>query len=144
MALVAATTITKARWNWSVRRVGLAFSAFLPISFLLLVPMLGLREGYFPWIEAMAFDPIVQNKAAYLNIPFLIARNAAGMALLCLVFVYMAYLALRPDLGLVKAGDRVVDAGRAGGWMVSPRGGEGRRPRRSEATGSWADWLRPA
>jgi len=25
MALVAATTITKARWNWSVRRVSLAF-----------------------------------------------------------------------------------------------------------------------
>jgi hypothetical protein len=116
MALVAATTITKARWNWSVRRVGLAFSAFLPISFLLLLPMLGLREGYFPWIEAMAFDPVVQNKAAYLNIPFLIARNAAGMALLCLVFLYMAYLALRPDLGLVKAGNRVVDAGRAR-WM---------------------------
>src|SRR5680860_1013392 len=56
MALMAATTITKARWNWSVKRVGLAFVAFLPISFILLLPMLGLREGYFPWIEAMADD----------------------------------------------------------------------------------------
>ena len=83
MALMAATTITKARWNWSVRRVGLAFVAFLPISFLLLLPMLGLREGYFPWIEAMAHDPIVQKKAAYLNIPFLITRNVVGAALLC-------------------------------------------------------------
>jgi hypothetical protein len=113
MALMAATTITKARWNWSVRRVGLAFSAFLPLSFLLLLPMLGLREGYFPWIEAMAYDPIVQNKAAYLNIPFLIVRNVVGVAVLFLVFLYMAYLALRPDLGLVKAGDRPVDGGRA-------------------------------
>jgi hypothetical protein len=116
MALMAATTITKARWNWSVRRAGLAFSAFLPISFLLLLPMLSLREGYFPWIEAMAYDPIVQNKAAYLNIPFLVVRNGLGMAVLCLVFLYMAYLALRPDLGLVKAGGRTVDSGRAR-WM---------------------------
>jgi hypothetical protein len=112
MALMAATTITKARWNWSVRRVGLAFSAFLPISFLLLLPMLGLREGYFPWIEAMAYDPIVQKKAAYLNIPFLIVRNVVGVAVLCMVFVYMAYLALRPDLGLIKGENRALDPGR--------------------------------
>jgi hypothetical protein len=104
MALLAATTITKARWNWSVRRVGLAFSAFLPISFILLLPMLGLREGYFPWIEAMAYDPIVQKKAAYLNIPFLITRNVLGAALLFGVFLYMAYLYLRPDMGLLKEG----------------------------------------
>jgi len=116
MALMAATTITKARWNWSVRRVGLAFAAYLPISFLLLLPMLGLREGYFPWIEAMAFDPIVQNKAAYLNIPFLIVRNVLGMAVLCVVFVYMAYLALRPDLGSLKGGDRAMDKGRVA-WV---------------------------
>ncbi len=113
MALMGATIITRARWNWSVRRVGLAFSAFLPISFLLLLPMLRLREDYFPWIEAMAFDPMVQKKAAYLNIPFLIARNSLGLAALCLVFVYMAYLALRPDLGLVRAGGGVDDPGRA-------------------------------
>jgi len=102
MALTAATTIVKARWNWSVRRMSLAFSAFLPISFLLLLPMLGLREGYFPWIEAMASDPIIQNKAAYLNIPFLITRNLLGAAFLFGIFLYLAYLYLRPDMGLLK------------------------------------------
>jgi len=104
MAFYSATTITKARWNWSVRRMSLAFATFLPISLLLLLPMLGLREGYFPWIEAMAHDPIVQKKAAYLNIAFLITRNFVGLALLVGLFLYMAYLALRPDLGLVKEG----------------------------------------
>jgi len=114
MVLTAATTITKARWNWSVRRVSLAFSAFLPISFLLLIPMLGLGDGYFPWIEAMVSDPVVQKKAAYLNLPFLISRNVVGLALLFGGFLYMAYLALRPDLGLVKAGGGVSrDLGRA-------------------------------
>jgi hypothetical protein len=120
MALFAATTITKARWNWSVRRVSLAFSAFLPISFLLLLPMLGLGDSYFPWIAAMAHDPIVQKKAAYLNMPFLITRNVVGLALLFGIFLYMAYLALRPDLGLVKSG-----------------GGAGRDPRRAQ----WAERL---
>ena len=125
MVFVAATTITKARWNWSVRRVSLAFSAFLPISFVLLLPMLGLGDGYFPWVDAMAHDPVLQKKAAYLNMPFLITRNVVGLALLFGVFLYMAYLALRPDLGLVKGnggGDR--DPGRARwaerltqGWM---------------------------
>ena len=104
MVFFAATTIVKARWNWSVRRVGLAFSAFLPISFFLLLPMLGLGEGYFPWIEAMAHDPIVQKKAAYLNMPFLITRNVVGLALLFGGFLYMAYLSLRPDLGMAKSG----------------------------------------
>jgi hypothetical protein len=114
MVLVAATTIVKARWNWSVRRVSLAFSAFLPISFVLLLPMLGLGEGYFPWIEAMAYDPIVQRKAAYLNMPFLVTRNVVGLALLFGGLLYLAYLALRPDLGLLKdAGGSGIDAARA-------------------------------
>jgi hypothetical protein len=76
--------------------------------------MLTLRESYFPWIEAMAYDPIIQNKAAYLNIPFLIVRDLVGLALLFSAFLYMAYLSLRPDLGIVKdAGAGSGDAGRA-------------------------------
>ncbi|NNM03643.1 MAG: hypothetical protein HKO65_00965 [Gemmatimonadetes bacterium] len=117
MVLVTATTIVKARWNWSVRRVGLAFSAFLPISFILLLPMLGLGEDYFPWIEAMAHDPIVQKKAAYLNMPFLITRNLVGLALLFGGFLYMAYLYVRPDLGLVKDGGGPGAGGGRGSWV---------------------------
>jgi hypothetical protein len=101
----AATSIVKARWNWSVRRVSLAFVAFLPVAFVLLIPMLlGLRENYFPWIEAMATDPIVQKKAAYLNVPFLITRNLVGPLLLFGLSFFYAYLALRPDMGLVDEG----------------------------------------
>ncbi len=40
MLLSVVTWITKAKWNWSVRRVSLAFVAFLPISFLMFLPML--------------------------------------------------------------------------------------------------------
>jgi hypothetical protein len=131
MVLVAATTIVKSRWNWSVRRVGLAFSAFLPISFVLLLPMLGLGEDYFPWIEAMAHDPIVQKKAAYLNMPFLITRNVVGLALLFGGFLYMAYLFLRPDLGLVK------DSGGGTGAIWAERFTQGWRGQEKEEVRSY-------
>jgi len=95
-----ATWIVKAKWNWSVRRVSQSFAAFLPISFLLLLPMLGAGETYFPWIALMESDPIVQNKDAWLNMPFLVTRNVVLVALLFGTALYFVYHALRPDMGL--------------------------------------------
>lgn len=103
--LAMATWITKAKWNWSVRRVSQAFSAFLPIAFVLMLPMLTLRGSFFPWIDEMAHDPILQKKAAYLNIPFLVSRNVVGVAVLFGVALYFVYLALRPDMGLVEGAE---------------------------------------
>ena len=100
-----ATWIVKAKWNWSVRRVSQSGAAFLPIAFVLLLPMLTLGGDYFPWVEMMATDPIVQNKQAYLNMPFLIARNVIGLLVLFGLAVYFVYLAVRPDLGLTAGAD---------------------------------------
>jgi len=118
-----ATWITKAKWNWSLRRVSQAPAAFLPIAFVLMLPMLGLGEGFFPWIEMMETDPVVQNKRAYLNLPFLITRNLVGVGLLVGLAVYFVYLAVRPDMGLVRGAEEG-DTARAGwrerltnGWM---------------------------
>src|SRR6056297_922556 len=97
-----ATWIVKAKWNWSMRRVSQAFAAFLPVSFVMMLPMLSLGEEYFPWIEMMADDVVVQNKAAYLNLPFLISRNVLGLMLLFGLAIYFVYLAVRPDMGLVQ------------------------------------------
>ncbi|MGE0159639.1 MAG: hypothetical protein AB7T31_09510 [Gemmatimonadales bacterium] len=97
-----ATWIVKAKWNWSVRRVSQSFSAFLPISFVLMLPMLGLGGRYFPWIEMMESDPIVAKKAAYLNMPFLITRNVVLLAVLFGMALYFVYNALRPDMGLTR------------------------------------------
>jgi len=105
-----ATMIVRAKWNWSLRRISMAFVAFLPISILLLLPMLGfLRENYFPWIEMMGYDPIVQKKAAYLNIPFLLARNVVGPLVLFGMALYFVYTALRPDMG--RLSEDGLDAG---------------------------------
>ncbi len=102
LLLTVVTWITKAKWNWSVRRVSLAFVAFLPISFVMFLPMLGLGESYFPWITEVAQDPILQRKAAYLNMPFLLTRNVVGVLVLFGMSLYFAYLALRPDMGLTE------------------------------------------
>lgn len=100
--LAVVTTITRAKWAWSVRRIASAYAAFLPISFLLLLPLLIGSASFLPWVEMMASDPIVQGKAAWLNIPFLVVRNVVGLALLFGLSLYFVYLGLRPDLGLAK------------------------------------------
>jgi hypothetical protein len=100
-----ATWIVKAKWNWSMRRVSQAGAAFLPIAFVLLLPMLTLGGEYFPWVDMMASDPIVQNKRAYLNIPFLLTRNVVGVGVLFALGVYFVYLAVRPDMGLTAGAE---------------------------------------
>jgi len=110
--VMTAATVTKAKWNWSVRRVGLAFSAFLPVSFLLFLPLLGIGESFFPWVEEMAHDPILQNKQAYLNLPFLASRDVLGLLVLFGVALYFAYLNLRPDLGLAEGAEGSDEKGR--------------------------------
>jgi len=98
------TTIVKARWNWSVRRVSIAFAAYLPVAFVLFLPMLlGVREEYFHWITEMASDPILQNKQAWLNVPFLVTRNLVGVLFLFGGALAFAWLAVRPDLDLARA-----------------------------------------
>ena len=100
--VAAVTWIVKAKWNWSVRRIHQSFAAYLPIAFVLFLPMLlNLREDYFPWIEMMAHDPIVQKKEAWLNVPFLVSRNLVGVLALFGLGLGFVYLAVRPDLGLV-------------------------------------------
>ncbi len=111
-----ATTIVKAKWNWSVRRISLAFVAFLPVSFILLLPMVFvLRADYFPWIEMMEYDYLVQKKAAYLNIPFLTARSVGGTLLLFGMSLYFAFLSLRPDQG--RAAEQGGGDARIKGWV---------------------------
>jgi len=98
-----ATTIVKAKWNWSVRRIGFLFAAFLPISFLLFLPMLSLGGDFFPWIGMIADgDYIVMKKEAYLNLPFLRTRGVVGLLVLFSLLMYFSYLQIRPDLGLAK------------------------------------------
>jgi hypothetical protein len=51
----------------------------------------------------METDPIVQNKDAWLNMPFLVTRNVVMLGLLFGMALYYVYHALRPDMGLTQA-----------------------------------------
>lgn len=80
---VLITTITRAGWSVSVRRLAEAFSAnlLLPIP-LLVLPLLAGVHRLYPWSrpELAAHQPLLEGKAAWLNVPFFLLRAAVCLA----------------------------------------------------------------
>jgi hypothetical protein len=96
--LAAAVTMTRGVWARPVRRIALSFVAFVPISFLLLLPLLFFGgESIFPW-----YGHDLHGKEAYLNMPFLTVRNIVLMGALTVLSLSYAYWAIRPDAGLLR------------------------------------------
>jgi Ni/Fe-hydrogenase subunit HybB-like protein len=95
--LAVVVTIAKGMWSRTIRRIALSFVAFLPIAWLLLIPLLVVAPRIFPWIA----EPVA-GKGAYLNLPFLAIRNLVLLGVLFTVSLIFARTALRPDLGLLK------------------------------------------
>jgi hypothetical protein len=95
--LAVAVTLAKGMWSRPVRRFALAFVAFLPIAYLLLIPTFIAAPHIFPWIE----HP-VPGKDVYLNVPFMAVRIFVGLGALFALSLAFAYWALRPDLGLLR------------------------------------------
>ena len=74
----ASLYLTQARWGGAgVYRLAEAFVGFVPLGFVLFWLLFPGREAVFPWID----DP-VPEKAAWLNAPFLFARDGAGLLVL--------------------------------------------------------------
>jgi Ni/Fe-hydrogenase subunit HybB-like protein len=98
-AVVFSAAVTMARGIWSrpVRRIALSFVAFVPISLVLLIPLLLAGGEIFPWI-----GEDLHGKEAYLNLPFLTGRNLVLLVAMTGVSLLYAYWALRPDLGLLR------------------------------------------
>ncbi|CAN5888206.1 polysulfide reductase NrfD [soil metagenome] len=100
--LAVVTSIAKGVWSRPIRRIALAHSAFLPIAFVAVLPILIFGAPHiWPWID----HPLQTGKEAWLNWPFLTARTLFGLALLFGVSLAFTYTALRPDMGLMR--DRV-------------------------------------
>ncbi|HUG39374.1 MAG TPA: hypothetical protein VMM12_02760 [Longimicrobiales bacterium] len=97
--LAAVVTITRGVWSRPIRRVSLSFVAFLPIAYLILFPpvLIWGADHILPWLHED-----VGGKAAYLNLPFLAARNMLALLVLLAISLAFAYWALRPDAGLAK------------------------------------------
>jgi hypothetical protein len=100
--LAIVVTIAKGMWSRPIRRFALSFVAFLPIAYVLLIPIFIGAEHIFPWIH----HP-VPGKDVYLNVPFMAVRIFGGLGILFTLTLAFAYWALRPDLGLLR--DQVPD-----------------------------------
>ena len=97
--LAAVVALTRGVWSRPIRRIAVSFVAFLPIAYLLLLPPILVwgADHIFPWIYQDIGD-----QAKYLNMPFLVARNAVLLGALLVVSLVFAYWQLRPDAGLAK------------------------------------------
>lgn len=86
--------IVYARWGGPIVRVHEAFGAYLPVAFVLLLVLLFGGVGVlYPWVHED-----LPGKAAWLNVPFMRARDVVVvLVLLALSWAYLR-LVLQPDL----------------------------------------------
>ncbi len=67
----------RARWSGPLSDLAEAFSAFFPISFVLFLLLFAGQKHVFPW---MGHD--LHGKEVWLNLPFMMSRDAFGLVLL--------------------------------------------------------------
>jgi hypothetical protein len=86
--------LTNARWGGAGQyRLAEAFVYFLPLSFLMFWALYFGRHQIFVWA-----DHPLPEKADWLNVPFLFARDGAALALMTLLSLYFVRLSRRADV----------------------------------------------
>jgi hypothetical protein len=99
LAIVMLHNMTGGAWGFAIKRLLEAAMRTLPFVGLAFVPIaLGIPQLY-EWShgDAVAADPILQHKAAYLNRPFFVARAVLYFALWSGLALFMVKLAERYD-----------------------------------------------
>jgi len=66
-----------ARWSGPLSDLAEAFTAFFPVSFLLFLILFAGQGNVFPWLHHE-----LHGKEVWLNLPFMLSRDAAGLLLL--------------------------------------------------------------
>ena len=110
--------ITNARWARPLLRISEGLSAFLPISFVLLLIVFAGKDYILPYATEHYHHP----KDVWLNMTFVIARNVIGFIILLILSAFYLYYSLRQDLGGV--GNKL---GGFAGWIASGWSGEDER-----------------
>jgi len=82
LALLMLHHLVGGRWGFMIQWVLEAAIQTLPLMALLFIPLFFGLPDLYPWArtEMVAADPLLQQKAAYLNIPFFVARTVAYFA----------------------------------------------------------------
>ena len=105
VVLSAIMQVTSSRWGRALKRTAEATSAFLPVSFALLLVLLAGVTVWAPWLH----EP-VEARRAWLNIPFFVTRQILGFLVLGGISVSYVYRSVRPDIGLLdQSGEHRAD-----------------------------------
>jgi hypothetical protein len=99
LALLMLHHLVGGRWGFMIQRVLEATIQTLPLMALLFIPLLFGLSDLYPWArtEVVAADPLLQQKAAYLNIPFFIARAVTYFAVWIVLGRLLVTWSLRQD-----------------------------------------------
>jgi hypothetical protein len=99
LAFVFLHNMTGGAWGFAIRRLLEAALRTLPALAFLFVPIaLGVHQLYhWSHAEAVAADPILQHKSAYLNVPFFLARALLYFALWTGLGLFIVRLSERYD-----------------------------------------------
>ncbi|HTR60731.1 MAG TPA: hypothetical protein VMH37_03445 [Candidatus Binataceae bacterium] len=93
VVLSAAFYLTQGRWAGTTQfRLAEAFVGFIPVGFVLFWGLYFGRTMIFPWV----LHPIAQ-KAAWLNTPFLFARDGIGLLLMTLLSLALVRISRGPQ-----------------------------------------------
>ncbi len=95
----AVLNLSKAVWGRPIKRLAEAFSAYLPVSFLLFWGFLAGRETVFPWIARP-----VPEKGAFLNAPFMFAREGVCLLALTVLSLLFVYYSVEADRAWLRNG----------------------------------------
>lgn len=96
--------VTNATWGRPVKRIAESVALFLPVSFILLWPLLLGRETVFWWVH----NPNPE-KAAWLNTPFFFAREGLGLLLMATVALIFVYHSVQSDRKWIDNGDEATE-----------------------------------
>jgi hypothetical protein len=99
-AVVAAASASYGLWLRPMRRIAEGLTAFLPVSFLIMLVMLFGLEHVYEWVE----HPVAA-KAKWLDPTFFSVRQIVGLAILYGTALALVYWSMRPDVGRLR--DRV-------------------------------------
>jgi hypothetical protein len=99
LALLMLHHLVGGRWGFMIQRVLEAAIQTLPLMALLFIPLVFGLSDLYPWArtEVAAADPLLQQKAAYLNIPFFVARAVAYFAVWIVLGRLLVTWSLRQD-----------------------------------------------
>ena len=99
LALLMLHHLVGGRWGFMIQRVLEAAIQTLPLMALFFVPLLFGLPDLYPWARAQVVDtdPLLQQKAAYLNIPFFIARGVVYFAIWVVVGRLLVHWSLEQD-----------------------------------------------